>query len=66
MLTYVIIGEDFYQTDTKEQIEAAKDALAEAGLTEAEVWASPRGSLRDVEEMGDPDAYLNGQRLFLP
>ncbi len=52
--TFVIIDDNVYPTDSGEQIDIAKMALLEAGMTSADVWA------------GDPDdeSYKNGQILF--
>lgn len=54
MSTFILIDDEAYETDTEEQIAAAKTAMREAGLTEAKVWA------------GDPESehVLNGQILF--
>lgn len=56
MATYISIGEATYPTDTDEQIAEAKEALREAGLTEAPVYAG--------EPDGLGDSYANGQVLF--
>lgn len=65
-MTYVVITDQTYQTDTPQQIAAAQAALREADLDSAPVWTSPFDSVEALEaaEMGDPEAYENGQVLF--
>lgn len=63
MTTYVVIENNAYPVDTQSQCASARQALRQAGLEQAEVWASPL-SLEEIEEHGDPDGYPNGRRIF--
>jgi hypothetical protein len=56
MTTYIVISEETYLTDTDEEIAAARQALRDAGLAEAEVFAG--------EPDGSGDSYRNGAKLF--
>lgn len=38
-MSYILIDDVVYPVDTWTQIESAKEALSEAGLTKAQVWA---------------------------
>ena len=55
MTSFVMISEQAWPTNTKDQIADAKEALRKAGRESAEVWTG---------EPGDPDAYPNKQILF--
>ena len=53
----IIHGFNCYPTDSAEQIEAAIEALRDAGVAEAPVWTTPG-------DEDSPDAYRNGQNLL--
>lgn len=53
---YVVIEDTSYPVDTSEQIEIASQALADAGLKEAEVWNG---------EPSDPDSYPDRVRRLI-
>lgn len=55
MNTYIMIENTAFAVDTEEQIAAAREALSEAGLTEAVVFAG------DPE---CPDSYATSNKLF--
>lgn len=61
MATYIVIDQGeggdfaFYYTDTEEQIDEARAALAAWGLDSAPVWAG---------DPDCPDSYKNGQVVF--
>lgn len=55
-MTFIIIDEQVFATDTTEEIAEAKAALRDAGLTSAPVYVG--------EADGLGDSYRNGQVLF--
>lgn len=55
MATYIVIGEETYETNTDEEIAAARKALADAGLESAPEYAG-------VPD-GQGDNYKNGNVL---
>lgn len=57
MTNYIMVGEAAYEIDTRNGRNEAQDALAHAGLTEADVWVG--------EPDGAGDSYRNGQKFFV-
>ena len=56
MATYIMVDGEAYETNTDAQVQAARAALAEAGL----VWAHEYAGVPD----GQGDSYQNGNMLF--
>lgn len=56
MATFIMIGDEAFETNTDEQVAAAREALREAGLTEAPEFAG--------EPDGAGDSHKNGNKLF--
>jgi hypothetical protein len=54
--TYITIDDHAYPTNTDEQVAAAREALREAGLESAKVYAG--------EPDGMGESYANGALLF--
>lgn len=57
MTEYIVIGDETWPIDTQEEIDAACEALADAGINSAEVWRSPH-PIAWIREHGDPDGVL--------
>ena len=53
-----------YQTDTTEQIDAAKAAMRAFGIGSLPVYVAPYANMDEAEALGFVDAYTNGQVLF--
>lgn len=51
---YIVIGEETLPVGTPAEIDAACDALADAGVNSAHVWRSPH-PIDWIRENGDPD-----------
>lgn len=60
-MTYAVIAETVYETETAEQIAAAAEALREAGLTQTPIYA---GDVEAAREGNDPDQVRTSQILF--
>ena len=51
---YIVIGEETLPVGSPKEIDAACNALADAGVNSASVWRSPH-PLDRIREHGDPD-----------
>jgi hypothetical protein len=56
MATFIVIDEQAFETNTEAEVQAAREALREAGIVYADEWA---GVPDDTN-----DAYKNGNKLF--
>lgn len=56
-MSYIMVGNDAYSIDTPSELAEAKDAMRNAGMRQADVWAG--------EPDGMGDSYRTSQKVFL-
>ena len=64
-MTYIIINDQAYQTDTTQQILVARAAMAQADVDRADVWTCSYDTVEAAEDAGFEGAYRNGECVFV-